>query len=96
MQNDYYEGILQIRPSNKTVIAYVKRHVSKRNDVFIAKEIIHKTGVDLYLSSRTFLVSLARRLKKSFGGTVKVSRTLHSVDRMTSKKRYRVTVCFRL
>ena len=93
---EYYESKLQLRPYDKKVLDYVKKKIEKRKDVFISKEIKLKTGIDLYLSSNKFALILGKQLKKSFKGEVKISRKLFSVSKTTSKKIYRVTVCFRL
>ena len=63
---------------------------------FISKEIHKKFGVDLYLSSKKTAVNISRKLKKRYKGEIKLSRKLYSVDRMTSKRLWRVTVLFRL
>ena len=39
---------------------------------------------------------IAKQLKKKFGGTVTLSRKLHSRNKLTSKTVWRVTVCFRI
>ena len=93
--DQYYEAILQLRPKNKELLDYVRNQILK-NNISIAKEINKKYGVDLYLSSRKFTTALARKLKKNFKGTVKVSRSLYTRDRQTSKEVYRITILFRL
>ncbi len=91
----YYEAIFQLRPEDQEVIKFIKKQLEKKN-IKISKEVKSKHGIDYYLTSRKFAVSLARKLKKSFKGDIKVSKSLYSVDRMTSKRLYRLTVCFRL
>jgi len=93
-KNGYYEAKLQLRPYDKEILDYAKKQIDE-NNVLISKEIKLKQGIDLYLTSRKFAVILAKKLKKVFGGETKVSKTLYSVDRLTSKNIYRVTVCFR-
>jgi NMD protein affecting ribosome stability and mRNA decay len=69
----------------------------KNNEkVWIAKEEKQKTGIDYYVSSNKFLLSLGKKLKKSFKGELKTSRKIHTKNKLTSKDVYRVTVCFRL
>src|SRR3989344_799507 len=91
-----FEAKLQLRPNNKEVLDFVYAQIENRNDCLIAKEEKLKTGIDLYLTSQKFTQILGRRLKKKFGGIMILSRSLYGVNRMTSKKVYRVTVLFRL
>ena len=93
---DYFEAILQIRPKNKEVLDFVKKQVEKRENTWIAKQQELKYGVDLYISSRKFAIILGRKLKKTFDGELKVTKSLFTRDRQTSKNIYRVTVLFRV
>jgi len=92
----YYEGILQLRNPNEEVINFIRNQVKKRKGVFIANEVSLKNGVDIYLSSNKFLLSLGRKLKKSFKGELKTSKRLHGQDRLTSKLLYRGTILFKM
>ena len=94
--SSYYEAILQLRPCNKELLDFVDKKIEERGNVTIAKVETLKTGVNLYLSSWRYTVSLARMLKKRFGGTVKITRSLFSQSKQTGKRIYRVTVLFRL
>jgi NMD protein affecting ribosome stability and mRNA decay len=94
-KDGYYEAKLQLRHYNKEVLDFVIKQL-KENNVKIGKEVKLKTGIDLYLSSRKFTTQIAKKLKRRFKGTVKVSKKLFSFDKLKSKKVYRVTVCFRL
>ena len=96
MQSSYFEAILQIRPADQKVLDYVYARIYERKNVFVSKEVQTKTGIDIYLSDQKFARMLGPKLKKVFGGTVKSTRSLFSVDRQRSKKIYRVTVCYRL
>lgn len=96
MHNQYYEGILQLRNPNKEVLAFVRRQISKKPNVFIAKEVKQKNGIDLYLSSQHFMQSLGKKLKKSFVGELKISKKLYTRHHLTSKLVYRVNVLFKL
>ena len=96
MDQSYYEGTLQLRNPNEEVLNFISNQFKKNEKVWIAKQEKLKTGIDLYISSNRFLLSLGKKLKKSFKGELKTSRTLHTKHRLTSKDIYRVTVLFRL
>ena len=94
----YYEGILQLRDVNNVVVDYclsdVKRY--KEKGVFFTKVDEVKNGLDLYCSSKRYIISLGNKLKKKFKGEVKTSKSLFSRDRQRSKDVYRINVLFRL
>ena len=92
----YYEAILQLRPYNEDVVKFVLVQIKERKNVFIAKEVKLKTGIDLYISDQRFTQALGKKLKKRFKGKLIKSKKIHTVNRLTSKIVYRVTVCFRL
>ena len=94
--SNYYEAILQLRPYNEKVVDFILKKISERKNVYIAKEVSLKTGIDLYLTDQRFARALGRRLKRNFKGKLILSRKLHTRDRQTSRNIYRVTVCFRL
>jgi nonsense-mediated mRNA decay protein 3 len=99
MQNkhsQYYEAIIQLRNPNEELLNFINNQLKKRKDIFISKEIKQKKGVDLYISSQRFARALGNKMKKSFHGSLKTSRELHTRNRQTSKNVYRVTVLFRL
>ena len=92
----YFEGILQLRNPNEECMNFVMNQFKKNDKVWIAKVEKLKTGIDLYVSSNRFILSLGKKLKKSFKGELKTSRKHHTQNRLTSRKVYRVTVCYRL
>ena len=92
----YFEGILQLRNTNKEVVDFVRKSVDERKDAFISKEKEIKNGIDFYLTSQRFLRALGKKLKNKFNGELKESRKLHTRNRLTSRDVYRVTVLFRL
>lgn len=94
-RESYYEAILQLRPANKKVFDFVSKLVNERK-VHVSRIDELKSGIDIYLSDKHFTVDLGKKLKKKFGGKTVLSRKLYSWDRQTSKKKWRVTVCFRL
>lgn len=94
---EYFEAVLQLRNPTPEVLSCVYNALKKRGTVNIAKEIPHKNGVDLYLSSQRFTRSIGRILKKSFhNGTLVESKKTYGVSRQTSKVLYRGTVMFRI
>ncbi len=96
MDPQYFEGTLQLRNPNEEVLNFISNQFKRNEKVWIAKQERLKTGIDLYVSSNKFLLKLGKKLKKSFKGELKTSRTLHTKNRLTSKNVYRVTVLFRL
>lgn len=92
----YFEGILQLRNPNQEAVNFIKNQFKNNKKAWIAKEEKLKTGIDYYISSNRFLLSLGKKLKKSFKGELKLSRKLHTRNRITSKQVYRGTVLFRL
>jgi NMD protein affecting ribosome stability and mRNA decay len=96
LSGQYFEAKIQLRPFNKKVYDFILKQVARRKDVFITKEIKCKTGMDIYLTNQRFSRSLGKKLKDNFKGELKITRTLHSRDRLRSKLRYRATVLFRL
>ena len=93
---DYFQAIMQLRPNDEKLLNFVLAQIEERKNVNIAKKVVLKTGIDLYISDQKFARSLGKKLKKSFKGKLILSRQLHTRDRMSSKDIYRVTVCFRL
>ena len=96
MDRNYYEGKLQLRNPNEEVLNFIRNQFKNNEKVWIAKEERLKTGIDLYISSNRFLLSLGKKLKKSFPGELKLSSSLYGVSKKTGKQVYRGTVCFRL
>jgi len=93
---EYYEAIIQLRPSTEELLRFIERSISERKDVFISKILPSKNGVDIYISSQRFARSLGQKLKRRFKGELKITRSLYSRDRMSGKLLYRATVLFRL
>lgn len=94
--DQYFEAKIQLRPFNKKVYDFIVKQVSKRKDVLITNEVKLKTGIDIYLTNQRFARSLGKKLKDNFKGELKITRTLHSRDRLKSKLKYRATVLFRV
>lgn len=93
--SEYFEGILQLRNDNQDIIDTLAKEIEKRN-INIAKIKKQKNGVDIYVSSQRVLRSLGLKLQAQYGGQLKVSRKLHTRNRMRSREVYRVNVLLRL
>ena len=97
LTNDqYFEAKIQLRPYDKEVFDYIMREIDKRKGVFVSKIDELKTGVDIFMSDQRFARRLGKMLKDKYKGELKITRTLFSQDKLTSKLIYRVTVLFRL
>ena len=94
-KDNYFQSILQLRPVNEEVLKFVEKQL-KDNNIKIGKEVKRKEGLDLYLSNQRFTISLVKKLKRRFKGEMKISRSIFTKSRMTSKDVYRVTVLFKL
>lgn len=94
----YFEAVVQIRPVNDAVLDFLVAQVNAHPEkVEISRVVALKEGVDVYLTSQRYARSLGKVLKRRFPtGELVMTRTLHTFDRLRSKKVYRVTVCFRL
>jgi nonsense-mediated mRNA decay protein 3 len=92
----YYEGILQLRNVAKEVFSWVEKEVERqdRRNIFISKVLKQKNGCDMYISSQKYLQVLGNKLQKTFGGILKITSSLHTQDKQTSKNLYRVNVLF--
>jgi NMD protein affecting ribosome stability and mRNA decay len=93
----YFEGVLQLRDVDEKVLDYVAKDIESNadNGVFVKEIIEHKTGMDLQVTSRKYLMGLGKKLRKRFGGTVKRTSRLFSKSRETSKEIHRLTVLYR-
>jgi len=95
LNEQYYEAIIQLRPPTREIMNYIENQVQKRDDVFITKIVDLKTGIDIYLTSQRFARNLGQKLKKVFGGELKITRKIHTRDRLRSRNLYRATILFR-
>lgn len=91
----YYEAILQLRPASDEVFNFVMKQIDERKNVFVSKIEELKTGKNIFLSDKSYAMSLGKMLKKKFGAEIKLSRSLFSVSKKTGKRLWRVTVCAR-
>lgn len=100
--SEYYEAIIQLRASPEDaerldeVRRFVQNRINERKNVTISKVKEFDFGVDIYVSSQSYARAIGKKLKRAFKGDLKITRTLHTMDRMTSKQVYRGTIMFRL
>jgi len=94
-KDEYFESKLQLRPYDKELIDSAKKLIDQNKNITISRETEYKYGVDFLTTSQKQTQNIARQLKKRFKGKVTISRKLFKINRLTSKKVYRVTVCFR-
>ncbi len=93
--SDYFEGILQVRNGSAELITWIHNRIISDGKAKVAKVKKVTNGVDLYMSDQHYLQSLGKKIKEHQAGILKVSRRLHTVDKMSSKLLYRVTVLFK-
>ena len=91
----YFEGTLQLRNPTQKIINFVAENIEKKDNVWIAKTVKQKKGIDLYISSNKFLKEIGKKLKNTFTGELIESNKLYSRNRLTSKEIHRGCVCFR-
>lgn len=94
--SEYYEAVIQLRPATDEIMKFIQNRIKERPKVYISKIKHVKTGVDIYLSSQSYARAIGKKLKRTFKGNLKITRTLHTMDRMTGKQLYRGTILFRL
>lgn len=97
----YFQGILQIRYTKDKESKVVEDvadvvEMAKQKRVFVTKIVEQKRGVDLYLTSQRYLQVLAKKLQSKWGGILKLTSTLHTRNKQTSKDLYRVTALLTL
>jgi len=93
---NYYEGILQLRDPTPELVDYAIDMILKDKQALVTKQKRIKNGWDWYFTSQKYLQQLGRKLKQAFPGELKISRKLHTQNKVTGKKVYRVTVLFKL
>ena len=89
-----YEAIIQIRPKDEELEAFIKDKINKNDYVFITREEKKKYGLDLYISSLKFAKKLAPIIKEKFKVKPMFSTTLFGMK--DGRRLYRLTVLFRL
>ncbi|HLG24928.1 MAG TPA: NMD3-related protein [Candidatus Nanoarchaeia archaeon] len=92
---NYYQGVLQLRNITPEILHFVKNQITKRNDVCATKIVKLSDGIDIFLSSQKFITMIAKKLKESFGGQMKIASKLHTKSKQ-GKDLFRVNAFFRL
>lgn len=90
----YFEGILQLRNSTASVLAFLKKEMQsvERKGVFITKTVSTKDGVDLYFTDKNHMKLIGQHIAHRFGGTISLNAQLFSRNKQTSKDIYRLNV----
>ena len=91
----YYQAVIQIRPRDKEILDYVRNQIKKKKNVEISKEVYLKYGIDVYVTDQKFARNIGQKLKKAFKGELKITKSIYTRNRLTSKDVYRGTVLFR-
>ncbi len=96
--NQYFEGILQLRNPNEEVFDEIETRLDKvaSKGISISKAKKVKEGVDLYFTDKKYIQKLGQELQRKFGGILKISPKLFSRNKQTSKDIYRVNVLLKL
>lgn len=94
---NYFEAVIQIRDPTDELINLINNQLKKNPDVFISNVFAQKDGFDIYISSQRFARNLGNKMKRAFRDSeLKMTRSIYSRNRQTSKDIYRVTVMFRI
>jgi len=92
----YFQAVIQIRPHDEEVLRFIQKMVVERKEVFISKIETVAGGLDIYISSQRYARTIGDQLKRKFKGwELKVTRSIHTRDRLKSRDLYRGTVCFK-
>ena len=91
----YFEATIQLRNVTQEVIDYVVKEIDSKG-IVISREIELENGMDFNVDNKTFARQLGKQLQTTFSGAVKMSASVFSRDKMSSKEVYRVTMLFKL
>ncbi|MDO8642511.1 MAG: NMD3-related protein [Candidatus Woesearchaeota archaeon] len=92
----YFEGILQIRKAPEDVYAYIRKKLDleKGKGAQATTELRVQNGMDFYITKQAFLKKIGVLLHKKFGGVLKSSVRIFTLDKFTSKDVYRLNIYF--
>ncbi len=91
----YFEGILQVRHASEEIYSFIRKQFGKNYAALISDEHQVQNGVDFYLTSQALLRKIGVLLHKKFGGILKMSARIFTLNKQTSKDVYRVTAYFK-
>jgi nonsense-mediated mRNA decay protein 3 len=92
LANTYFNGILQLRRPNDTVMHEIERLLGK--SLSNAKDVTG--GIDYYVMDHHILQNVAREVHARFGGELSINAQHFSYDSLASKNLYRVNALLRL
>jgi NMD protein affecting ribosome stability and mRNA decay len=92
-QGQYFEGTIQLRNVNDEIMGFIDKYL-QANDAFASGIKQVKAGYDMNISDQRKLQTLGHQLKKTFGGTLKVSIRQFTQDKQTSRQIYRVSALY--
>lgn len=98
----FFDSILQLRNSTQEVLDFARNDVAKQHKkgIFITKEVpVEKYSIkdmDIYLTNQTYAKTLAEKIKKHFGGTIKKNAKHFSLNWQTTKTLYRLNILLEL
>ncbi len=95
MHSNYYEAIIQLRPSKKPLEEFVEEFVVGSGKAKISKKKRVTNGLDFYITSWKVGVTLGHTLARRFGGRAEISRKLYGRSRKKGSIVYRCTVLYR-
>ena len=72
-----------------------KKYEIEEKDFITKKENV-QNGIDFYITSQRYAITLGKKLKKALKAEMKISNRLFSVNKQTSKQLYRVNILVRL
>lgn len=100
--SQYFESVLQLRNCTDEILEFIRNEVGRQNKkgVYITKEApVEKYSIediDIYLTNQTYAKTLAEKIKKNFGGTIKKNAKHFSLNWQTTKTLYRLNILLQL
>jgi NMD protein affecting ribosome stability and mRNA decay len=98
----FFDSTIQLRNCTEEVLAFARNEVAKqqKKGIFITKEVpIEKYSIkdiDMYLTNQTYAKTLADKIRKNFGGTIKKNAKHFSLNWQTTKTLYRLNILLQL
>lgn len=98
----FFDSTIQLRNCTEEILAFARNEVKKqqKKGIFITKEVpIDKYSIkdiDMFLTNQTYAKTLAEKIKKNFGGTIKKNAKHFSLNWQTTKTLYRLNILLQL